>query len=336
MRFDGPALLSVYGLRGKKALRGLSLRVESGEFVCLLGEAGAGLNEALKLIAGRGSPLAGDVFFKDRKITNDWLGRRKLCYVPERPARLGFPRRDRALLSARALDPTSLSREEKRTCLRILRALALKPELLVINAAADSLKIPLRSAVFEALKEAALSGTGILYATQNAEHILPFASRVFLMSQGRIIQEGSPEELCEQPLSETAALMCGGYILIQGQAAAVKGSKLLFESDGLNIPCRSELWLTPGEPLTLCLRYRWLDWSKEADPSFSPSLQAKLLQADLCPAGHRLSFQLPNGLRFTLERGGLPASLCKPGESYYLRWDMDKAFLLRPDFEEKQ
>ena len=336
MQLESPPLLSVFGLRDKKSLRGLSLRVESGEFACLLGETVNGLSDALKLIAGRGSPLGGDVFLKDRKITDDWPDRRKLCYVPEKPARLSFIRSNRALLTAYGFDASSLSRDEQQTCLRILRALALRPELLVICAAADKLNGPLRAKVFQALKDASLSGTGILYATDDREPVMAFADRVLLLSQGRIIQEGSPEELCEHPLSEKAALMCGGFILIRGQAAAVKGDKLLFSSDGLSIPCRSELWLTPGEPLTLCLRHRWLEWSKEADSSFSPPLRAKLLQAEPCPAGHRLSFQLTNGLRFTLEREELPASRRQPGENYYVRWDMDKAILLRPDVEEKQ
>lgn len=336
MQLESPPLLSVFGLRDKKSLRGLSLRVESGEFACLLGETGTGLSDAVTLIAGRGSPLGGDVFLKDRKITDDWPDRRKLCYVPEKPARLSFIRSNRALLTAYGFDASSLSREEQQTCLRILRALTLRPELLVICAAADKLNGPMRAKVFQALKDASLSGTGILYATDDREPVMAFADRVLLLSRGRVIQEGSPEELCEHPLSEKAALMCGGFILIRGQAAAVKGDKLLFSSDGLSIPCRSELWLTPGEQLTLCLRHRWLEWSKEADSSFSPPLRAKLLQADPCPAGHRLSFQLTNGLRFTLERDELPASRRQPGENYYVRWDMDKAILLRPDVEEKQ
>ena len=336
MQLESPPLLSVFGLRDKSSLRGLSLRVEAGEFACLLGETGTGLSDAVTLIAGRGSPLGGDVFLKDRKITDDWPDRRKLCYVPEKPARLSFIRSNRALLTAYGFDASSLSREEQQTCLRILRALTLRPELLVICAAADKLNGPMRAKVFQALKDASLSGTGILYATDDREPVMAFADRVLLLSRGRIIQEGSPEELCEHPLSEKAALMCGGFILIRGQAAAVKGDKLLFSSDGLSIPCRSELWLTPGEPLTLCLRHRWLEWSKEADSSFSPPLRAKLLQADPCPAGHRLSFQLTNGLRFTLEREELPASRRQPGENYYVRWDMDKAILLRPDVEEKQ
>ena len=336
MQLESPPLLSVFGLRDKKSLRGLSLRVESGEFACLLGETGTGLSDAVTLIAGRGSPLGGDVFLKDRKITDDWPDRRKLCYVPEKPARLSFIRSNRALLTAYGFDASSLSREEQQTCLRILRALTLRPELLVICAAADKLNGPMRAKVFQALKDASLSGTGILYATDDREPVMAFADRVLLLSRGRVIQEGSPEELCEHPLSEKAALMCGGFILIRGQAAAVKGDKLLFSSDGLSIPCRSELWLTPGEPLTLCLRHRWLEWSKEADSSFSPPLRAKLLQADPCPAGHRLSFQLTNGLRFTLEREEIPAPRRQPGENYYVRWDMDKAILLRPDVEEKQ
>lgn len=336
MQLESPPLLSVFGLRDKQSLRGLSLRVEAGEFSCLLGETGTGLSDAVKLISGRGSPLGGDVFLRDRKITDDWPDRRKLCYVPEKPARLSFIWSKSALLTAYGFDASSLSREEQQACLRILRALALRPELLVICAAADKLNGPLRAKVFQALKNAALSGTGILYATDDGEPVMPFADRVHLLSRGRVIQEGSPEELCEHPLSEKAALMCGGFILIRGQAAAVKGDKLLFSSDGLSIPCRSELWLTPGEPLTLCLRHRWLEWSKEADSSFSPPLRAKLLQADPCPAGHRLSFQLTNGLRFTLEREELPASRRQPGENYYVRWDMDKAILLRPDVEEKQ
>ena len=336
MQLESPPLLSVFGLRDKSSLRGLSLRVEAGEFACLLGETGTGLSDAVTLIAGRGSPLGGDVFLKDRKITDDWPDRRKLCYVPEKPARLSFIRSNRALLTAYGFDASSLSRDEQQTCLRILRALALRPELLVICAAADKLNGPMRAKVFQALKDASLSGTGILYATDDREPVMAFADRVLLLSRGRIIQEGSPEELCEHPLSEKAALMCGGFILIRGQAAAVKGDKLLFSSDGLSIPCRSELWLTPGEQLTLCLRHRWLEWSKGADSSFSPPLRAKLLQADPCPAGHRLSFQLTNGLRFTLEREELPASRRQPGENYYVRWDMDKAILLRPDVEEKQ
>lgn len=332
MQPDAP-LLSVHGLRDKKTLRGLSLHVYPGQFVCLLSEDELELTRAVKIIAGWESPAEGDVFFRCRKITNDWLGRKKLCYVSRGAKPLMSSARDEALLEGMGISPHSLSAEDRHAALSIARALALKPELLVIDQRADSLPAGLRAPLLAALREAAGAGMGILYAT-NQKDTCPLADQVYLTAQGRVIQSGAFSDLYEQPASLRAARMTGGCILLSGQVAAVKGDRLLFSAGGLSIPCRSKLWLTPGERLTLCLRPEWLLWDREGDPAFSPPLRARLIKAEPCTGGRLLAFELPGGRTIRLERSDVPGALRRVGEQYLLRWDMDKALLLAPDDED--
>lgn len=329
-----PPLLSVHGLRGHRALRGLSLCVQPGELVCLAGDCADDIRLALRIIAGRAFSSGGEVYFKGRKITDDWLSPKKLCYVSDRPGLFPAGRQDRELLFGLGLNNSNLCPDDRQKSLRILRALRLRPELLVIDSAADSLAPMIRSKLFETLREAARSGTGILYATTQAQDMIGISDRLVLMVKGRSVREGSPEDLYHHPGSATEALLTGSCLLWNGQVAAVKGDNLLFSSQGLSIPCKSGLWHTPGERVTLCLRPEWLHWGKENDGGFSPSLQAKLLKSDPVPGAHRLAFELSNGIRFSLERADLPASLRKPGEHYLMWWDMDKALLLPPEDED--
>ncbi len=326
-------LLAVHSLRDRKSLRGLSFYVRPGQLVCLLSEEERELSRAVKTIAGWESPAEGDVFFKGRKITNSWLGRKKLYYVSRKARPALASGRDGALLEEMGLGQVSLSFEHRDTILSIARALAFEPELLVIDRRADDLPARLRASVFNALTEAAEAGMGILYAG-SVKDDCPQSSQVYLMAQGRIIQSGAFLDVYEQPVSLTAAIMTGDCLLLPGQVDAMKGDKLLFSSEGLSIPCRSVLWHTPGEYLVLCLRPEWLQWNKEGDKAFSPPLKARLLKAEPAPGGHRLSFELPNGRLFELERAGLPSALRKPGESYQLCWDMNKALLLQAEHED--
>lgn len=336
MQEDDFPLLAAHGLRDKQGLSGLSLSVRPGQLVCLLGASGAGKSRALHIIAGRETPSHGDVFFNNRKITNDWLSRRQLCYVSQRPGLWLKQRGDAALLQAIGLDSIPLDEHFIRSALRMARALKLRPSMLVLDATAEGLPPQAQEKLALALRAAADEGMGILYAAHSMSPLTQAADCLLIMDQGCIVQEGEPQAVYESPCSETAARLTGDALFIRGRAVALKGDKLLLEAQGLNIPCQSDLWISPGERLTLFLRPEWLHWNKQGDAGFSPPLRAKLLQADPIKGGHRLLFELPNGQKLDLERAAVPGPLRKIKEDYLLSWDRGKALLLSPQMIETE
>ncbi len=327
-------LLSVFGLKDRAGLlQGISLRAERGQFVLLKGEEAEALRRAARLIAGREKPLSGDVYLGSRKITNDWPDQKKLCYIRGGKKPLFYFRRDRERLSALGIEPAGLEEDERVFASRVARALAQKPALLVIDASGPAPGDALKEKLLQTLKAACLTGLGVLFL-DTAPLAQETADEVYLLSGGLILQSGSPQELYEHPRSARAARMSGESILISGRVEALKGNRLLFIAQGLNIPCQSPLWLMPGERVTLFLRPEWLRWCKEKTPQFSPPLTAKLLSAEQGETGWTLRFELPNGLELKLSRAQAEEKLRLPGESYHLWWEKERALLLPPEEEE--
>ncbi|MFJ1212714.1 ABC transporter ATP-binding protein [Burkholderia pyrrocinia] len=206
----------VHACYGKShVLQGISLNVNEGETVTLLGRNGAGKSTTLKTIAGVVAPTGGTVTFAGRPVSGQAAHRiaaRGLCFVPEHRGifrllsveenlRLGarrdspwqlddiyriFPR----LKERRRNGGAQLSGGEQQM-LAIGRALMNHPRLLMLDEPVEGLAPVIVEEIVEQLKRIKAAGVAILLVEQNLEVCTQLADRHFVIEQGVIVYEGS-------------------------------------------------------------------------------------------------------------------------------------------------
>jgi branched-chain amino acid transport system ATP-binding protein len=207
-----------------QALRGISLRVEAGEVVTLIGANGAGKSTTLRTISGLLEPKHGTIQFDGREIQG-WPPHRivqsGLVQVPEGReifANLtveenlqiaSFTRKDRDGIRRdreRALDLFPRVRERLRQLagtlsggeqqmLAIARALVARPKLLMLDEPSLGLAPQVVRSIFQVIREINREGATILLVEQNANMALQVANRAYVIEVGEIRMEGPAAEL---------------------------------------------------------------------------------------------------------------------------------------------
>ena len=225
------ALLEVNNLEAaygsSQVLFGVSLEVNRGEVVALLGRNGAGKTTTLSSIMGLVRPRAGTVRFDGKEIQRREpfeACRAGLGFVPEncrlfgaltvaenfeaarRPAREGAMRWDldhvlelfpdvAQFLHRRA---SALSGGQQRM-VAIARTLMGNPSLLLLDEPSEGLAPIVVSAILERLKRLKATGTTVLISEQNLRFATELADRVSIIERGEIRYEGTPAELGAHP-----------------------------------------------------------------------------------------------------------------------------------------
>jgi len=211
-------------------LQGVTLTVDKGEVVCLLGRNGMGKSTALKSIMGLAKPKSGAMMFKSRDIFG-WpphkVAQAGIGYVPE--DRRIFPNltvMDNLMLgakspSARDNDGNLWSAEKvfhhfpalearirnkgshlsggEQQMLAIGRALMGNPTLLLVDEPTEGMAPLMVREVREVLAKISQSGVSILLVEHNVDVALSLAHRVYLMGKGHIGFSGTLEEFHNQP-----------------------------------------------------------------------------------------------------------------------------------------
>jgi branched-chain amino acid transport system ATP-binding protein len=206
------------------ALKGISLRVNDGEIVTLIGANGAGKSTTLRSINGLNHPRSGRSSFAGQDITNERPhdivksgisqspeGRRLFprMSVYENLEMGAFQRADRSLLGQdfervfelfprlaerRSQKAGTLSGGEQQM-VAIGRALMARPKLLLLDEPSMGLAPIFVEKIFEIVQEINAQGTPILLVEQNALMALDAASRGYVLETGRIALEGPAKEL---------------------------------------------------------------------------------------------------------------------------------------------
>lgn len=208
------------------ALKNVSLQVEEGSIVTLIGANGAGKTTTLKTISGILRPRSGAITFEGRDITRlapQEIVRLGLSQVPE--GRRVFPsmsvlenlemgaylRKDKEgikkdlevvftrfprLLERRKQVAGTLSGGEQQM-LAIGRALMARPRLMLLDEPSMGLAPLLVREIFEIIKDINARGTTILLVEQNAHMALSVANKAYVLETGEIVLEGSARELLE-------------------------------------------------------------------------------------------------------------------------------------------
>ncbi|MER7167357.1 ABC transporter ATP-binding protein [Micromonospora sp. NPDC000207] len=218
-----------------KALHGISLTVDQGEVVALIGANGAGKTTTMRAISGIRPVATGKIIFDGEDITKlraDLRVRRGLCQAPE--GRGIFPgmnvldnldmgaytRKDKGevakdlnrvlelfprLAERRKQAGGTLSGGEQQM-LAVGRALMSRPKLLLLDEPSMGLAPMLIQQIFSIITEINEQGTTILLVEQNAQQALARAHRAYVLETGRIVKSGTGAELLHDPAVKEAYL----------------------------------------------------------------------------------------------------------------------------------
>ena len=220
---------------GTHAVDDVSLTVERGQTLALLGENGAGKSTLIKLLAGVYQPDRGDILLDGRPIDHR-RDRRRLAFIHQDHGLIdsmtvaenialvgGYARRlglidwrvtretaRRALEQVglpvdRTLTVSELSRTE-RSLVAIARALAMDVDLLVLDEPTASLPAADVDRLFDALRRLRARGVGMIYVTHRIDEVFRIADRVAVMRDGRLVAGG---DVAETTVSELVQAIVG-------------------------------------------------------------------------------------------------------------------------------
>jgi branched-chain amino acid transport system ATP-binding protein len=218
-----------------QALHGVSLTVDDGEVVALIGANGAGKTTVMRAISGLRPVAAGKIRFNGEDITKVRADLRVIRGISQSPEGRGvFPgmtvqenldmgaytRRDSKgiaddLERVYGLFPRLLERRKQaggtlsggeQQMLAVGRALMSRPKLLLLDEPSMGLAPLLIQQIFQIITEISQQGTPILVVEQNAQQALSRANRAYVMETGRIVKEGPGQALLNDPAVKEAYL----------------------------------------------------------------------------------------------------------------------------------
>jgi len=214
------------------ALYDLSLSIRSGELIALLGPSGSGKTTLLRLIAGLEQPTAGKIFFGEEDASEKSVQERHIGFVFQhyalfrhmtvaeniafglkvRPKANRPPAHEIRKRVSDLLDMVHLSGLEKRypaqlsggqrQRVALARAMAIEPTVLLLDEPFGALDAKVRKELRRWLKEFHdRTGHTTFFVTHDQEEALELADRVVVMSQGRVEQVGTADDVYDAPNS---------------------------------------------------------------------------------------------------------------------------------------
>lgn len=241
------------------ALDGMDLEIAAGELFFLLGGSGCGKTTLLRCIAGLEKPTDGKIFFGENDVTQMAPHKREAAMVFQSYAlwphltvgrNIAFGLEERKVRRAeikdrveealemvklpgygdRSIDQMSGGQQQR---VSLARALVVKPRCLLLDEPLSNLdaglRIEMRREIRRIVKENGLTG---IYVTHDQEEALAMADRMAVLSEGKIAQVGSPEEVYRKPSSSYVAGFIGETNLIRGRVREESQGYCFVQTEG--------------------------------------------------------------------------------------------------------
>ena len=230
---------------GQKVLNNLSLEIQKGEVVALIGSSGAGKSTFLRSLNYLEAPDSGRIKIDDfevdfEHITQDQILtlRRKLAMVFQQFNLFGrktaLKNVKEGLVVVKGLsdqEATKIAREElakvglsdrenhyprhlsggQKQRVALARALAMKPEVLLLDEPTSALDPELVGEVEKSIANAAKSGQTMVLVSHDMSFVAQVADKVLFLDKGRIIESGTPEEIMQHPKEERTKEFFASY-----------------------------------------------------------------------------------------------------------------------------
>ena len=264
----------------KPLLKGVSFEVAKGELVCLLGSSGSGKSTILRIIAGLEEPESGAVLWQGQDLRDVPTHKRGFGLMFQDYAL--FPHKTVAQNIAFGLQMQGLKEEEidervraglesirmqsfadrpitelsggEQQRVALARALAPSPNLLMLDEPLGALDHTLRTQLIQELRAILhQSQIPVIYVTHDREEAFGLADRLVILHDGVILQQGTPQELFEQPATPWVAEFLGLGNLLQGVASKMEPPMIKTAFAELTVNTQSRQ-LNPGEECQILLR----------------------------------------------------------------------------------
>lgn len=304
------------------AIDDLNLDIFAGEFFALLGPSGCGKTTMMRMLAGFERPSAGTIWLDGQDISPVPPNQRSVNMMFQSYAlfphlsvydniafglrRAAMPKDQidaRVQEMLRLVQITALSRRRpdqlsggQRQRVALARSLAKAPKLLLLDEPLSALDKKLRQQTqFELVDIQEKTGTTFVIVTHDQEEAMTVASRVAVMSEGRLQQVDTPERIYEAPTSAYVADFIGEVNIIPGHAtAAGEALRIAWAEDAPEITANPPTPL-PAGPVDFLIRPEKIAITAEKPGAAENALQGKVL--DIAYLGNLSTYhvQLPGG-----------------------------------------
>lgn len=230
---------------GQNVLNNLSLEIQKGEVVALIGSSGAGKSTFLRSLNYLEAPDSGRIKIDDFEVDFEYISqdqiltlRRKLAMVFQQFNLFGrktaLENVKEGLVVVKGLsdqEATKIAREElakvglsdrenhyprhlsggQKQRVALARALAMKPEVLLLDEPTSALDPELVGEVEKSIANAAKSGQTMVLVSHDMSFVAQVADKVLFLDKGRIIESGTPEEIMQHPKEERTKEFFASY-----------------------------------------------------------------------------------------------------------------------------
>jgi multiple sugar transport system ATP-binding protein len=334
-----------------RALSGLDFDVADGQFFALFGPSSVGKTTTLRAIAGLAPPDSGTIRIAGADMTRAPIKGRGVSMVFQSFAlyphltvaqNLGYPLVEegvaRAEIDSRIKETAQMLRlghrldrkpntlsggEQQRVALG--RSLIRRPKILLLDEPLTNLDAKLRHDMRAELKRLHRQfGMTIVYATPDELEALSMGEEIAVMREGRVVQQGTPDDLYERPADFYVASKIGSPHMNAIDVTVAPDNNRLETPFGLLAPPPMAARLSAGEPLLLGVRPADLRLDRGAHPSLAPSVQQLEPLGDVTIVSLLLGGQ---SLRIVLPES--QAVGVKPGDALPISLDTQKIYLFR-------
>lgn len=230
---------------GQKVLNNLSLEIQKGEVVALIGSSGAGKSTFLRSLNYLEAPDSGRIKIDDFEVDFEHISqdqiltlRRKLAMVFQQFNLFGrktaLENVKEGLVIVKGMsdqEATKIAREElakvglsdrenhyprhlsggQKQRVALARALAMKPEVLLLDEPTSALDPELVGEVEKSIANAAKSGQTMVLVSHDMSFVAQVADKVLFLDKGRILESGTPEEIMQHPKEERTKEFFASY-----------------------------------------------------------------------------------------------------------------------------
>jgi spermidine/putrescine transport system ATP-binding protein len=337
------------------AVDGVSLKVDKGQFVCLLGPSGCGKTTTLRCIAGLEDPDDGDILIGGKEATKDPPWQRDIAMMFQDFAlfphmtvakQVGFGlemlKKPKAEIARRVRDvltsfeiasladrkPNSLSGGQRQR-VALARAMITEPRILLLDEPIGALDYSLRETVMLELKLLQQrTGISFIWVTHDQNEAFSLGDLVVVMNHARIEQQGPPEEILQRPATAFVASFVQGNNLFRGHIKEVLAGALGVETAvGVFAVPRPLGGPSPmlGTPVSFSVRAELIT-DAIADRHVN-RLSALCTAVEYFGSVRRHVFERSDGEILKVDQFGAQAARIVPGQHVVLGWTADAAVL---------
>jgi spermidine/putrescine transport system ATP-binding protein len=342
------------------AVREVDLEIRRGEFFSLLGPSGCGKTTTLRMVAGFEEPSRGRVLLYGRDVTGVPPYRRDVNMVFQSYAlfphmtvadnvafglrRRGVGRAESARRAGEMLELVELSGkgesrprelsggQQQRVALA--RALVNHPRALLLDEPLGALDLKLRQAMQIELKRIQRDvGITFVYVTHDQNEALTMSDRLAVMNDGRIEQEGRPQEIYERPATRFVAGFIGTSNLLTGRVGRVSGERAVIEvspEERIVLPLRGagERAAGPGDEVELTVRPEKIVISGGRPGTDGSVLRGTVAEVVYLGTSTNFSVTTTTGAEMVVFRQNSASGDSQPGrgQDVWLSWDPQHSY----------